>query len=203
MSLELEREQAVQSLSAHFAHDHLTTQELELRFELVYRATTREELRGLTAGLPALAGSIATTPMYAVASPTPTLPREKRILAVMSDVRQQGQWAVPPTLRVKAIMGAVRLDLRDAVLPAGGVDVSVTSFMAEVRIILPPGVRTAVDGMAFMGEFSDRSVGADPASTDAPAVRVHGDAIMGVVRVETRLPNENALQAWKRRLRSG
>ena len=36
MSLELERERAVQALASHFAQDHLTTQELEVRFEQGY-----------------------------------------------------------------------------------------------------------------------------------------------------------------------
>jgi hypothetical protein len=200
MTLDLEREQAVQALSAHFAHDHLSTQELELRFEMVYRATTLEELRALTAGLPALPGSVAPTPMYAMASPTPTLAREKRFLALMSEVRRQGIWEVPPRVKAKAFMGAVRLDLREGVLPPGGVDIQATAFMGEVRIILPPGVRADVDGMAIIGEFTDRSVSTGSAADGAPVVRVSGEAFMGAVRVETRLSSETAIEAWKRRL---
>jgi len=200
MTLDLEREQAVQTLSAHFAQDHLTTQELELRFELVYRATTLEELRALTAGLPALAASNAPAPMYAVAGSTPTVPREKRFLALMSEVRRQGIWEVPSRVKAKAFMGAVRLDLREGVLPPAGVDIKVTAFMGEVRVILPPGVRADVDGMAIMGEFTDRSVSTGSAADGSPVVRVSGEAFMGAVRVETRLPRETAIEAWKRRL---
>jgi len=57
-----------------------------------------------------------------------------------------------------------------------------------------------VDGLAVMGEFSDRTAGA--ASTlDAPVIRVKGMAFMGAVRVETRMPGEGVMEAWKRRLR--
>src|SRR3972149_6403746 len=63
VSLELERERAVQALCAHFAQDHLTTQELELRFEEVYRASSLDEVRRLMTGLPALAPMAATTPL--------------------------------------------------------------------------------------------------------------------------------------------
>jgi len=156
MSLELERERAVQALASHFAQDHLTTQELELRFEQVYRAASSAELQSLLGGLPALVPSTVVyepPPTYSVAPPT-SVPTEKRYLA----------------------------------------------FMGEVRIILPPGLHADVDGFAVMGEFSDRTAGA--ASTlDAPTIRVKGSAFMGAVRVETRLPNEGVLEAWKRRLR--
>ncbi|MFA6167137.1 MAG: DUF1707 domain-containing protein [Gemmatimonadaceae bacterium] len=200
MSLELERERTVQALCAHFAQDHLTTQELELRFEEVYRAASLDDLRGLTRGLPTLAPAAMSTtplPMYAIATAT-SMPVEKRFLALMADVRRQGQWSVPARVKARAFMGAVRLDLREGQVPAEGVDIDVTAVMGEVRIILPPGLRADVDGLAVLGEFSDRTSGGG--APDAPLIRVHGEAIMGAVRVETRLPKEGALQAWKRRL---
>jgi hypothetical protein len=201
MSLELERERAVQALCSHFAQDHLTTQELELRFEEVYRATSLDELRGLMRGLPALIPSTTGTtplPMYSVGPPSPAAP-EKRYLAVMAEVRRQGQWSVPALVKASAFMGAIRLDLREAQIPSDGVDIECTAWMGEVRIILPPGLHADVDGFAFMGEFSDRTAGT-ASSLAAPSIRVHGSAVMGAVRVETRMPNEGALVAWKRRL---
>lgn len=201
MTLELDRERTVQALCAHYAHDHLTTQELELRFERVYRASSVDQLRALTAELPPLPPSmIEAPPLYALATVPP--PAEKRFLALMSEVQRRGAWEVPQRVKAKAFMGAVRLDLRDTVIPAGGVDIDATAVMGEVRIILPPGVFADVDGMAIMGEFVDRTTGG-ALTPDAPRIRVHGEAVMGGVRVETRLPNESALEAWKRRLLKG
>lgn len=202
MSLELERERAVQALASHFAQDHLTTQELELRFEKVYRAASTAELQALLGGLPALVPSPAAPeplPQYSVA-PAATVPREKRYLALMGEVRRKGNWTVPSRLHLFAAMGAIRLDLREAQIPAEGVEIDATAMMGEVRIVLPPGLHAEVDGLAVLGEFSDRTAGA--ASTiDAPVIRVKGVAFMGAVRVETRLPNEGMMEAWKRRLR--
>lgn len=209
MSLELDRERTIQALCAHYARDHLTTQELELRFERAYRAASPGELQALTQELPALPAAAAvptpgTTPglmaglppMYAVAAPAAAVP-EKRYLALMSEVRRQGMWSVPSRIRAAAWMGAIRLDLRESEIPAEGVDIEATAMMGEVRIILPPGLRVEVDGTAIMGEFSDRtSGGADRA---APAVRVHGSAFMGAVRVETRLPHPSVLELWRHR----
>jgi hypothetical protein len=208
MSLELDRELAVQALASHFAQDHLTTQELELRFEKVYRAASTAELQALLGGLPALvpipAASLAPAayealPGYSVA-PAATVPREKRYLALMGEVRRKGTWIVPDRLHLFAAMGAIRLDLREAQIPAAGVEIDATALMGEVRIVLPPGLHAEVDGLAVMGEFSDRTAGAAH-TLDAPVIRVRGMAFMGAVRVETRLPGEGVLEAWKRRLR--
>ena len=202
MSLELERERAVQSLAAHFAQDHLTTQELELRFEQVYRAASTAELQTLRGGLPGLVPSamiVEPPPTYSVGPPT-SVPTEKRYLAFMGEVRRKGTWIVPSRLHLFAAMGAVRIDLREAQIPVGGVDIDATALMGEVRIILPPGLHADVDGLAVMGEFSDRTAGV--ASTlDAPLIRVKGSAFMGAVYVDTKMPRESELEAWKRRLR--
>jgi hypothetical protein len=205
MSIELDRERTVQALASHFAQDHLTMQELELRFEKVYRAASTAELQALLSGLPALAPAPTaptapeSLPLYSVA-PAATVPREKRYLAFMGEVRRKGNWVVPSRMHLFSAMGAISLDLRGAQIPAEGVEIDATALMGEVRIVLPPGLHAEVDGLAVMGEFSDRTAGA--ASTlDAPVVRVKGMAFMGAVRVETRLPNEGMMEAWKRRLR--
>ena len=68
--IEVDREQVIQTLCAHFAHDNLSSQELELRFEHAYKAGTSAELRALVAGLPALPADEA--------PPAPTLCRRAR-----------------------------------------------------------------------------------------------------------------------------
>jgi len=204
MSIELERERTVQALCSHFAQDRLTTQELELRFEEVYRANSADELRGVMRGLPALAAPLVPAeplPMYSVAPSIPGEP-EKRYLALMSEVRRQGPWVVPRRIRARAFMGAVRIDLREAQIPEEGVDIDASAFMGEVRIILPPGMHADVDGLAIMGEFTDRTTNAG-SLPGMPRIRVSGTVIMGGVRAETRMPRESTLEAWKRRLRGG
>jgi hypothetical protein len=55
-----EREQAVHALRIHYAAGRLDREELELRVERAYRATSRGALRGLLADLPpALGGPVA------------------------------------------------------------------------------------------------------------------------------------------------
>jgi hypothetical protein len=201
MSLEPERERIVESLSAHYAEDHLTTQELEQRFERAYRAKTLTDLQAVLSGLPALTAPVrAPVPRpsarkVAVATPSPQ--GERRYFAMMSTFRRGGNWTPNKLTVVKAIMSEVRIDLRDATFVDSEIDIDITAVMADALILVPPGVRVECDGFSMMGEFTSRDdMGAN--DLDAPLVRVRGSAWMAKVSVETRMPGETRAQARKR-----
>ena len=115
----------------------------------------------------------------------------------MSTLRKGGDWTPSRLTSIKAIMAEVKIDLRDATFMDREVTFDIVAVMAEARILVPPGVRVECDGFAIMGEFSDRhdASGGDP---DAPLVRIRGSAFMAKVAVETRLPGETKLSAWRR-----
>lgn len=206
MSIEPERERIVEQLSAHFAEDHLTTQELEERFERAYRATDVAELRSVVAGLPALAAPVPAPKPVARASAAPARRNQpddsRRYLAICSTFRREGDWTPNRITVLRAIMADVHLDLREATFVDREIEIDLMCFMASVQIFVPPGVRVECDGFGFMGEFSGRSDDSR-ADDDAPTVRVRGSAIMGSVKVETRLPGESRLAAWRRRRQLG
>jgi hypothetical protein len=200
LSYEVERERIIQQLCSHYAADQLSTQELELKFEAVYRARTVAELQELVRNLPVLARETPPAPMAAVAAyPAPAAGQERRHLAIMSEFRRTGDWTPTRVTVVKALMASVRLDMREATFVAHEMEIDVTAVMSEVKIIVPPGVRVECDGFSFMGEFSGRHDGGFDAS--APVLRVRGASIMAAVQVETRLPGESKLEAWRRRRR--
>ena len=201
-ALELDRERVIQALCAHYANDHLSTQELETRFDLAYQAKGANELEALLTNLPALApvpvaaGVPVPAPLLNM-SPTVEPQQEKRTLALMSEVDKSGEWVPARRNIVKAIMGSVKLDLREALFAHGEVEIEVLAIMSEVKIIVPPLLRVECDGHAVMGEFKEvhsRS-GDDPS---APLLRIRGMAFMGTVNVQTRLPGESSLVAWRR-----
>jgi hypothetical protein len=201
--IELDRERVIQTLCAHFAHDNLSTQELELRFEHAYKAGTSAELRALVAGLPALPPDVAPpVPLYAVAPDGRPDPAEKRHLVVMSNVRKKGAWTPARHNKVTCVMGNARFDLREALILNGETHFELTVVMGEVELIVPPGLRVECDGIAFMGEFDD-SHSEELAPPNAPVIRVTGSVVMGAARIKTRLPGESALEAWRRRLGGG
>lgn len=210
MSLDLEREEVVQTLCAHYAQDHLTTGELEARFERVYRATDRAALLTVLDGLPAIKRAAAGAPSGAVPPSTPAplyepphhvtglRDAEKRYLAVFSTVKKEGVWRAPSRARIRAVMGSVILDLREADIPPDGMEIDAEAIMGEIKILLPLGVGAEVDCTAIMGEVVDRAQQGTPG---LPFIRVRGGTTMGAIRVETKLPKKARLESWREEVR--
>lgn len=200
MTLEIQREEAVQALCAHYAQDHLSTQELEARFERAYKASSRADLDTVLAGLPALRTSTpAPGPLYQVAPARGALPTGlKRYLGFFSSLKKEGAWSPAPRIQAKAILGEVVLDFREAALPPEGVEIETDVFMGEMRVLLPPGVGAEVDATAIMGEVTDKAQRALPG---APTVRVRGSALMGSIVVVTKLPKPARMESWRAQLK--
>ena len=208
MTLELEREEAVQALCAHYAQDHLSTGELEARFERVYKSSSRSQLQTVFDGLPALKRAVAApAPMYSVAAQahprtaqTNALPpNQKRYLAVFAEVKKEGAWAPAPLIEARVIFGSAVFDLRDAELPLEGLTIDVDVIFGEARILLPPGVGAEVDCSAMMGSVEDKAHRALPG---APVVRVRGGAVFGSIIVQTKLPKPARLESWRQKVRA-
>lgn len=205
MSLELEREDVVQKLCAAYAHDQLTTGELEARLERVYKSADGSELHTLLEGLPAIqiarlgeapvpvqnlvppAPGESRTPAPAQhrtgERPTGRGPGERRYVAFMSEVRKEGAWTPTPVIVANTFMGSVVLDFRETAIPAEGVDIYADVIMGELKVILPPGLPADVDCSSFMGAVKDKS---KAGVAGAPTIRITGGAVMGGITVLTK-----------------
>lgn len=206
MNIEVQREQTVQTLCAHYAQDHLSTGELEARFERVNKAGSTDDLRTILEGLPALNSLVpAPAPFYSVGSAVTTTsgsglaPYERRYSAVFAEVKKEGYWTPAPLIFAKSLFGTVLLDLRDAVLPADGIEIDLDVILGEAKIILPPGVGAEVDCSAFLGSVEDKAQRAAPG---APVVRVRGSTMLGSITVVTKLPKKERLESWRKQLRA-
>jgi hypothetical protein len=206
MSLEVEREHVVQALCAHYAQDHLTTGELEARFDRAASAASPADLRTVLEGLPALGPMVAPpAPIFLVGSPIPThtssgLPaHEKRYAAIFAEVKKEGYWAPSPLVVARTVFGSILLDLREAVLPPEGLVIDVDVMLGEAVILLPPGLGAEVDCSAFLGTVEDKAQRAVPG---APVVRVRGGTVMGSITVKTKLPKKERMESWRKQLKA-
>lgn len=200
MSLELERERVVQQLCAAYANDQLTTGELESRFEMVYRAREPEQVLTALHGIAIPRGAAMPAPLYqAPANPPAIRDREKRYLGFFSEVKKEGAWTAPPFARVRAILGTVVLDLREADIPVDGMFIDAEATLGEIKIILPLGVGADVDCTALLGEVTDRT---KPGTPGLPFVRVRGGANLGTIVVETKLPKKDKMESWRAQMKS-
>jgi hypothetical protein len=120
-------------------------------------------------------------------------------MAIFSEVKKEGVWAPTRRIAARAIFGGVRLDLREATIPADGIDIDLEVLLGEAVILLPPGVGADVDCTTVMGTVEDKS---RPAVSGAPTVRIRGGAVLASITVVTKVPKKDRVDSWRRQLRS-
>jgi hypothetical protein len=108
----------------------------------------------------------------------------------MSETKRKGPWLVPQRLGVLALMSDMTIDLTQATLPAGVIDIHVRSLMAAVKLIVPPGIQVVSRVGSLMGSVHG---GGEPDSTPGTpnwragtVVRLTGWACMAEVSVKVR-----------------
>ena len=188
VSLSDERERVIQQLSDHFANDRISLDELESRLERAYKAATISDLRQLTKDLAAPAES--SLPARLPSEEPPALPSDhERVVAIMSETSRRGPWVVPQRLDLLTVMADTTIDLTQAVLPAGIIDIHVRSLWAAVKIVVPPGLQVVSRVSSLMssvhggGEPNDSAEGAWKQGT---VVRLSGWALMAEVQTKVR-----------------
>jgi hypothetical protein len=188
-----EREAVVELLRTASVEGRLTLGELTERTEAAYSAATRAELDLLTGDLPQTANRSAPPPAYPPA-PAPTGKR-RWFVAIMSENKRRGKWRIDQALGAVAVMGEVKLDLREAEVRTNEVNIVATAVMGSVKIIVPDGVDVELDGIAIMGEKSVK-VEEAPAGMTVPVIRVTANVLMGDVKVIGNSRAEPIKRAW-------
>jgi hypothetical protein len=178
VSIEDARERAIRVLTDSYAYDAISEGEFEWRLSALMRASTTPELDAAVADLVS-----ASQGLMRIHDRTPLT--EGRITGIMSEVTRRGAWRLPERLEVRAVMCQMTIDLRYAVVPHGCALI-VKATMANVQVIVPPGMSVGFDVSALLG-----AAGCD--ATDAliprgamPDIRVVGSALMAEVRVRVK-----------------
>jgi hypothetical protein len=182
-----DREAVVRVLHDAAADGQLSVPEVEERLRLAYRAVTVVDLQPLTVDL-------AAHPQLGPAVSVPLVKGQPagRARAIFSSIERGGQWAVPGHLEVVAVLGSVKLDLREAVFEHPHITITAYTFWGGVEVIVPDGVEVFVDGTGIVGAFENKTGvparhyeggGAQtPAALTRGSVRVTGFAVMAGVQ---------------------
>lgn len=194
------RDRAIEELSARFANDELTLDELERRLERVYKVRTGAELDALFTDLRANAPLARQSPLAPSAPSAPIQPsqmparlasaavlsgRPERVVSIMANTRRRGAWSAGTRLELLAIMSDTVIDLTQAEMPPHDVEIDVTAFMAAVKIVVPRGMPVISRVSAFMGGVRNRAESSSP-SRNYPTLHVTGSAVMAEVKVIVR-----------------
>lgn len=178
VSIEDARERAIRVLTDAYAYDAITEGEFEWRLSELMRAGTTPALDSVVADIVA-----ASKGLMSIHDRTPVT--EGRITGLMSEVSRHGAWRLPERLEIRALMCAMTVDLRYAVVPSHCV-VNVSAMMANVQIIVPPGMSVGFDVSPLMGAAGSEATDAFVPRGAVPDIRVVGSAFMAEVRVRVK-----------------
>jgi len=121
----------------------------------------------------------------------------KGVVSIFSGNEKKGRWELPRRMRVLAIFGGVKIDLRQAIVLPGVSVIETLCIFGGIEIIVPPAIDVQCDGDAIMGAFtlnrSRKGPASVPAPPGAPVIHVTGDAYMGAVTIQVKAPREKIL----------
>lgn len=181
-----DRDRAASVLNDALAEGRLTLEEHSERLGSIYAAKTQADLLPLIDDLPAPGEA----PVPAPGAASQRTRSGPRIVAVFAGVSRRGSWRVPAASSIVAVFGGAEIDLREAVLPGPEVTIRVTAVFGGATITIPPEMRVVDSGTAIFGG-RDIPAGADePATFDAPVLRLEGACVFGGLAV-TRRPRDN------------
>lgn len=180
------------------AEGRIDLEELDERLEATYAAKVYADLVPITLDLPGASPSALPAPGAAGALQVPSgpggveLPVYTSSLAVMSGVDRKGMWRVPDQVTAFSLMGAVVLDLREAVFTSRDTVIYANTVMGSVDIHVNANTHVIVEGHGVMGAFEQARDKVPPTyGPQSPVVRVKGIALMGAVTItRKRMPGQ-------------
>src|SRR3954453_19400426 len=166
-----DREQTAEVLRRAAGDGRLTMDELEERLQVTYESRTHAELERLTADV--LAPDAARAPVRHGGEGGAGW-----LVSIMGGRDRKGRWRVGRHLKVVDIMGGSNVDLNDAELPPGDLQITVVAIMGGSEIRVPEGLNVEVSDFALMGG-NDIRVGDETPDPGGPTLRIRMLAIMG------------------------
>ncbi|MCH1868129.1 DUF1707 domain-containing protein [Nocardioides sp. CFH 31398] len=201
-----ERQQVAEVLRTAAGEGRLDLDELDERLESTWTAKTYADLVPVLVDLPEQA---PTPPGAAVAHPGSRSPHGRNpataaavehgsSIGVLSEQKRTGVWRVPPTHTATAVLGAVTIDLREAVFVERETVIQANAVLGAVEVYVDAETAVVVDGTPVLGDVTGvkDKVPAD-LHDGSPVVRVKGLAILGSVTVIRKAMPGERTKGWR------
>lgn len=172
--LQREKDEARGLLAEGYAQDWIDQAELDRRLEAVERATEVDEVRALTTELrPAASTALV---------PVDDAPQQQ-LRVLLGSLERAGAWTLAARTRVRVTAGNATLDLRQATLPPGPIELEVRVLFGSLDILVPPDWRIDNQCAAILGSVEQ---GDATAQGDGRLLRLVGRVMFGSLTVQAR-----------------
>jgi hypothetical protein len=168
-----DRERTAELLQRACGDGRLTLEEFSVRVGAVWAAESHDDLVRATNGL-------APTPIVGSSASV------DRVITVFSENKRRGRWRLrSPKLVLRAVFGAVELDLREVLTDQSVIEIRGGCHFSDVKIIVPEGVEVDLTG-ANIFSSQKLNLAAVPRVLGTPEVRVDVSAWFSSVEVVSR-----------------
>lgn len=120
------------------------------------------------------------------------------LVGVFGDVVRAGRWEVARRTTAFQLMGNLKLDLREVLLPGETLELEAYVLMGDVRVLVPPGTDVQVRGVTLLGDGRTET---DAFAQDVPPtgsrVVVTVYSAMGNVRVRAAALGGKLPRGWR------
>jgi hypothetical protein len=191
------RSYAIELLCQAQARGDLSVEAFEARFVLIQEATNAASIEAIVADLmprtpAAPVRALARDEQYEFepyAGYTPTdLPAVSdeplRLTAVFRSTQRAGPWTVQPSVKCLVIMGSLTLDFREAEFLSDEVDLEISTYVGEVKILVPLDVEIEHEIRGVVSTVKHNRSRAKRHVVPAIHIRIHGDAFMADIKIK-------------------
>lgn len=168
-----DREQAAQVLRDAHASGMLTVAELTDRLDVVYRASTVQELATVTGDLPVSEATREHAPVQ-----LPHVRRRRFVLGLIGGPTIRGRFRAARRMLIFGIVGGGDVDLSSAEIDRRGVTITAVSLIGGGAIYVPAGFQVDMRGLSLIGG-GDEYGPAAPTLPPAGLVRVRYLSLLG------------------------
>lgn len=173
-----DRDRYAKVLQEAYAQGRLTLEEYDERLDLCMQAKTYGALEQLVVDLPADNLPVVRPAADVVPASRSTAP----MVAIFSSVERKGAWTLDDDSFAVAVFGDVKIDLREATIPAADNEIRAFAILGSVTILIEPGTVVDCSGIGVLGDFS-RGKASEP-TPGSPVIRVTGLALLGSVNIK-------------------
>ena len=171
------RDKVVDQLKYNLANNHLEMDEFEQLIEIALRTQSKSELLSLTADLPAK----DETEINNQEQELEAYKAKESIISIISETKRKGMWIPPKQLKVFTVMGDSEIDFREAQLGPDLTYISLSCWLGNSKIIVPPGVNVVSHVKNILGSINNESQGR--LNPDSPTIVIDGKVILGEVTI--------------------